>query len=240
MHHYWRAWNPVGFMTPGPDDERKKYGEAVPLGYQVCDRLLGKFIRLMDDDTVLVICSSMGQQPFVNAAYRDGKVIVRLKDVERFLAAIAAEGVTEIVPTMVPQINLRIPDPAQRQLVGERIMNAVRHVSGRTEKAMAVAETGELLTVTPLGLAQRAANITYQFPGIAPVFPMEDLFTMDAPTVKQGMHHPDGIFIAYGKGICAGRQLGPCTNLDIAPTILSLMGIAVPPLMSGRVLVTPS
>jgi arylsulfatase A-like enzyme len=50
------------------------------------------------------------------------------------------------------------------------------------------------------------------------------------------MHHPDGLFIAYGKGIAAGRQLGACTNLDIAPTLMSLLGVPIPKAMSGRVL----
>jgi hypothetical protein len=239
MHHYWRAWNPTGFMTPGPADERRRYGEAVPLGYEICDRLLGKFMRLIEADTVLVVCSSMGQQPFVKAAYRDGKVIVRLSNVDRFLALIDAQGVTEVVPTMVPQINLRIPDPSRRGALRQRIANAVRHVNGRTEPALAVDETGEILTVTPLGLAERVAGITYEFPDIAAMFPLEEVFAMDAPTVKQGMHHPDGVFIAYGKDIGGSRQLGPCTNLDIAPTILSLMGIRVPDSMSGRVLIAP-
>lgn len=234
MHHYWRAWNAEGFLTPGPPEEHALYGEAVPLGYKICDRLLGRFIRLVSDDTVLVICSSMGQQPFVKAAYRDGKVIVRLHDVEQFLTTIGAQGVTEIVHTMVPQVNLRVPDAAQRSALRESIANAVRHLAGRSEKAMAVEETGEILTITPLGLAERTAGITYEFPGMSPL-PMAQLFSMDSPTVKQGMHHPEGIFIAYGKGIGAGK-LSSCTNLDVAPTILSIMGIPIPQSMSGQVL----
>jgi hypothetical protein len=180
----------------------------------------------------------MGQQPFVNAAYRDGKVIVRFRSIERFLERIEAEGVTEIVPTMVPQVNLRIPDASLRAKLATRLSEIVRDVGGKTEKAIVVAETGEILTVTPLGLSERAASITYTFPGIAGTQPIEELFAMEAPTVKQGMHHPEGLFIAYGRGIPAGVKLDDCSNLDIAPTLLTLLGLAVPSTMSGRALIS--
>ena len=58
----------------------------------------------------------------------------------------------------------------------------------------------------------------------------------DTPTVKQGMHHPTGLLAFYGTGIRAGVHLPDCTNLDIAPTLLTLMGLPVPPVMPGRVL----
>lgn len=237
MHHYWRAWNDAGFQTQGPEEERRHYGEAVPLGYRVCDELLGKFLRLADDETDIVVCSSMGQQPFVSAAYRDGKVIVRFKDVQSFLRRIGAQGVTEVVPTMVPQVNLRVPDNAQRVALAARLRGITRTVGDRSEGAIAVDETGEILTVTPLGLPERAKGVTYQCPQVEQPLAMEEWFAMDAPTVKQGMHHPDGIFIAYGKDIAAGKNVGPCTNLDIAPTLLSMLGLPVPSLMTGRVLI---
>jgi arylsulfatase A-like enzyme len=239
MHHYWRAWNDQGFVTRGPPDERTRYGEVVPLGYQVCDQLLGRFLQLIDENTVLVVCSSMGQQPYVNAAYRDGKVIVRFRDVQEFVRLLGDSGITEVVPTMVPQVNLRVPDASLRAALVTRLGEITRTVGGAQERAMVVEETGEILTVTPLGLAQRATGVTYHVPGIAREFALDELFAMDAPTVKQGMHHPAGLFIAYGPGIAAGRELGACTNLDIAPTLLTLLGVPVPAVMRGRMLLAP-
>jgi hypothetical protein len=237
MHHYWRAWNDAGFVTKGPEEERVRYGEAVPMGYKVCDDLLGRFLRLIDDDTILIVCSSMGQQPFVNAAYRDGKVIVKLKNIETFLERIGAEGVTEVVPTMVPQFNVRVPDATQRATLSARLSSAKRIVNGVAQQAIVVAETGEILTVTPLGLSERASGIRCEFSGVPDSIPFEELFLMDAPTVKQGMHHPQGLFVVYGRGVAAGQKLGDCSNLDIAPTVLSLMGLPVPACMTGRNLV---
>jgi hypothetical protein len=39
-----------------------------------------------------------------------------------------------------------------------------------------------------------------------------------------------------GAGVRRGARLGPCTNLDFAPTILRLMGLPIPSYMKGRVL----
>jgi len=40
----------------------------------------------------------------------------------------------------------------------------------------------------------------------------------------------------YGKGIQRGGHIASCNNLDIAPTILTLLGLPVPVEMTGRVL----
>ncbi len=240
MHHYWRAWDDAGFTVPSSAEERSRYGQAVPTGYQLCDELIGRFMKLMDANTVLVIASSMGQQPYVSDRYQDGKIVVRFKNIDRFVALLGKDGVDDVVATMVPQWNLTIPDGVRRAEVKARIEGAYRVVDGRREAAIAVQETDGMLTVTPLGLAKKSDGIRYHFPTCPDAaeqgYPIEELFAVDAPTVKQGMHHPDGILAFYGDGVRKGLALGPCTNLDVAPTILKIMGIPVPAEMSGRAL----
>lgn len=240
MHHYWRAWDDTGFPVPSSPEERAKYGQAVPTGYQLCDELIGRFMKLIDDRTVLVIASSMGQQPYVSDRYRDGKVVVRFKNIDRFVDLVGKDGVAEVVATMVPQWNLSIPDERRRAEVKARIEGAYRVVDGQREAAIAVLETDGMLTVTPLGLSKKVDGIRYFFPGCPGAsehgYAIDELFAVDAPTVKQGMHHPDGILAFYGGGVHQGVALGNCTNLDVAPTVLKIMGIPVPAEMSGRAL----
>ena len=52
----------------------------------------------------------------------------------------------------------------------------------------------------------------------------------------QGMHHIDGLLAFYGAGVRRGVRLPDCTNLDVAPTLLALMDVAVPAVMEGQVL----
>ena len=141
MHHYWRAWDDSQFLVRSSEEERANYSDAVPFGYRLCDELIGRFMRLMDANTVLVIASSMGQQPYVTDRYAAGKIVVRFQDAQRILDILGSEGVTELVPTMIPQWNLRVADPALRARLKARIEGVQRRVGDRLESAIAVEET---------------------------------------------------------------------------------------------------
>ena len=51
-----------------------------------------------------------------------------------------------------------------------------------------------------------------------------------------GDHRPEGILIATGPPIRPGAEPAEASLLDIAPTVLSLLGIHVPDDMDGRIL----
>jgi predicted AlkP superfamily phosphohydrolase/phosphomutase len=55
-------------------------------------------------------------------------------------------------------------------------------------------------------------------------------------TEKSGNHHIDGITGLYGPGVRAGHDLTGARIIDIAPTVLHLMGLPVQKDMDGRVL----
>ncbi|WP_437629630.1 hypothetical protein [Sorangium sp. So ce854] len=239
MHHYWRAMDDSKFPSRSSEEERRKYGGAVEHGYRICDLLLGRFMALIDDDTILVVASSMGQQPFVSGAYPEGKIVARFKDIASVLRLMRARGVTELVPVMLPQWNVRLPDADERARVKALWENA-RFVGKVSRSAFKAVETGDILTVTPVCLAQPDPDARYFFPGAPDArpegYPIHELFALDAPSPKQGMHHPTGLLMLWGKGIRAGVEIADTTTLDIAPTLLSLLGIPVPDIMTGRVL----
>lgn len=54
--------------------------------------------------------------------------------------------------------------------------------------------------------------------------------------VDSGHHRPDGVLIASGPGIRSGRTIEGARLVDVAPTILHLMGVAVPDDLDGVVL----
>lgn len=240
MHHYWRAWDDSKFVAKSPPGEREKFGEAIPFGYRICDELLGRAFDLIDDDTVLVVASSMGQQPYVSEKYDQGKIVVRLKSMARLLEVMGGDGVVETVPTMVPQWNLVVPDATRRAALKRQFSDVRRIVDGVSEAGFSVAEVGHALTVTPLGLVRLVPGIEYVFPATdqraETRLAFESLFDSDAQIVKQGMHDIKGVLCFYGKGIKRGVNLPPCTNLDVAPTMLSMMGLPVPEIMEGRVI----
>ncbi len=239
MHHYWRAMDDSKFLARSSEDEKRKYGGAVEYGYEVCDRLLARFLDLVEDDTVVVVASSMGQQPYVADLFPEGRIVLRFKDVRRVLALVGAEGIAEVVPVMAPQWNVRIPDAAKRIRARDRL-RAATVTGGIRTMAIDVEETGDILTITPFGQAEWKGELRYFFPDVpganAAGYLVDELFVYDAPTPKQGMHHPRGLLALWGKGIRPGLEIKDTTNLDVAPTLLTLLGVPVPPIMTGRVL----
>lgn len=51
-----------------------------------------------------------------------------------------------------------------------------------------------------------------------------------------GCHRPNGIFFAHGPAVQPGLPLAPASILDVAPTVLHLLGEPAPSWMDGRVL----
>jgi predicted AlkP superfamily phosphohydrolase/phosphomutase len=243
MHHYWRAYDDSQFLAKSPPDEKKHLGGAVEYGYELCDELLGRFMKLADSDTVVVLATSMGQKPYVKDNFPTGRFVARFKDVRKILELCGAKTVTEIVHVMNPQVNVKIPDAAERRQVMEHCSRVRRQIGGgpRTE-TIYVVEVGDILTITPGGLADGdTAQVRYFFDGAPGArtegYAFDELFALDAPSAKQGMHDPRGLVILHGPGIRPGVELTGAGPLDIAPTILSLLGIAIPASMPGRPLV---
>ena len=54
--------------------------------------------------------------------------------------------------------------------------------------------------------------------------------------IKSGCHHPRGVLMIHGEGIRRGCEVKQCNNLDIAPTMLALLGLPEANSMEGRVL----
>lgn len=235
MHHYWRAHDDRAFAVKSPPAERQAFGDAVSYGYEIADELLGRSLRLVGPDGIVVVASSMGQQPYVHERFPNGRVIVRFRNVQRVLALAGVPAVDEVMPLMVPQVSVRIIDPDARRLAKRRL-EAIRRSGAPHEGAIEVVETGELLTLTPYGLPDAGAAVTYHLPDGGGAYALTELFATDAPTPKQGMHHPTGVLGFIGAGIRPGVQLRDVTTLDVAPTLLTLLGVPVPATMRGRVL----
>jgi predicted AlkP superfamily phosphohydrolase/phosphomutase len=85
---------------------------------------------------------------------------------------------------------------------------------------------------------EQAPDIFYELePGYEPTVEVsrEGVFR-DVSAEGEGMHRPEGIFLAWGPGIATGRLAGRPILADLAPTILYALGLPVPDGLDGRVL----
>jgi predicted AlkP superfamily phosphohydrolase/phosphomutase len=69
-----------------------------------------------------------------------------------------------------------------------------------------------------------------------PLFATEGKVMTQQIRGDSGCHRSEGIFIAHGPGVKSGEILPANSIMDLAPTIMHLMGAPVPQIMDGRVL----
>jgi predicted AlkP superfamily phosphohydrolase/phosphomutase len=66
--------------------------------------------------------------------------------------------------------------------------------------------------------------------------PVHQLEPQEWPRVKSGDHRDEGIFLAIGPHFSTPGEMKEAGILDLAPTILYLLGLSIPPEMDGKVL----
>jgi hypothetical protein len=237
QHRFMRAYQPDAYPDPTDPAETRRFGGAIRYGYLWADWLLGRFFRLADRDadTVLVVASSMGQQPYIPAKYEKvAPRTCRIKSIEALVAVLGLTGKCEYFSTMAPQWNLRIADPAVRKAVIGHLF-AARYVPVNKSVYTAV-EVDDTVVVTPVSHHGVDETCRCSFPTLpgAPVVPFGDLTVQADDTRKSGSHHPVGLLGFYGRRVRRGAEVGQVNNLDVAPTLLSLLGLPIPEYMTGR------
>jgi Type I phosphodiesterase / nucleotide pyrophosphatase len=234
MHTYWKAMQPDIFPQETSEEERRSYSGAIEHGYKTADELLKRMMGLLDSNTVMVVASSMGQKPFITPL-KKGKRVGQLRSLERLVDILGAEGRVRALPTMSDQFNLYADTPATREFV---LSNLKAVYIDSPERPMFNIDTVEnSLTVTLKHYDETSEESRCVFPHREKEnsFRFEDL-VYGTGMVKSGCHDPKGMMMLYGPGVRRGGRINDCTNLDIAPTLLTILGLPVPEEMKGRVM----
>lgn len=236
MHRYWRAADPTPFPTKPSIDEVNRFGDAVEFGYQVADRVLRRIWNLADERTIVVVASGLGQQPYVDENFTAGREVVRVRDIDQILGLLGVKGRCKAISMMAPQWNLQFDDSTAEDLAEKHLASAWYRDSGT--RLFSYERVGNTINfnvfqknLKPLDLDARCG-----LPWLNKELPLRDLCAVQDATPKQGYHDPVGVLLMRGAGIRRGAKIGECNNLDIAPTLLHLAGVDVPPYMTGRVL----
>ena len=235
MHTYWKAMKPEIFPQETSAEEVRTYGRAVEFGYQSADELLSRVVKLVDENTVLMIASSMGQQPFISDL-KKGKAINQLKSLDRLMQILGVEHKARALSTMSDQFNIYADDPA----TVEHVVHAleVAYVDKPSLPMFVVKRLESGITATLKRYDEIGETSRIYFPHLGDnnnIFQYDDL-VYSTGMVKSGFHHPKGMMILYGAGVRAGGTVDACNNLDLAPTMLTILGLPVPDEMKGRVL----
>lgn len=214
-----RAW----YDDDAPDPE---LGSAVADTYRDADDVLGDLLRRLPASTTLVVLSDHGSGMVSSGGTRYFRL--RTDTVEELLAE-------RVGPADVARVGAKLTvvprDPARRDaMVGvlEGLVDSRGVPFLRTEPVHdlphGIGVTAQWLHMTEAGMAEHTVDGR----------PMSDFVVLEAH--YRGEHTERGILYIRTPGVESGGRPA-AQQVDVAPTLYALLGIAPPPGLPGRVLV---
>jgi hypothetical protein len=241
QHRFMRARFPDRYPDPTDPKEIAQFGDAIHYGYLVADQLLGRMMTLCDreGDVVLCVASSMGQKPYVPAKYdKVAPPTCRIRSIERVVEILGLAGHCEYFSTMAPQWNLRIADKVLRDRVRHDLLAARFKPADKT--MFSLVEVEDAVVLTPISHHGTGSGSRCAFPTLpgSPTFAFDELMIQADETRKSGCHDPVGLLAFYGPSVRPG-PFKDINNLDVAPTLLTVLGLEVPTYMKGHAATEP-
>ena len=230
------------------------FGDAVLAYYQVVDEMLGRIMGLMDEQTTLIISSDHGFG--FNLA---GGRVVKL---DRLLAQLGALKFADKNEDIDWTATAFFDNPNNLRIATERRISAnlagrepqgTQSVEDNRRAAPILAERLRQLRTTEgrpvftdvhLSKLGEGTDLVVKIDRRLPLDGAIDLGGGDQLPVSEiavnfrisGMHRMDATLLMTGAGVAHGRTVRSAGVLDIAPTVLHLLGQPIARDMDGRVL----
>jgi hypothetical protein len=232
QHCYWRNMDPSPFsLKPTPSDQNAHAG-AVLHGYKAMDRIVGEVMAMAGDNATIVFATALGQQPCLTYEASGGKSFYKPNDFSTWLRAVGIEPSTCVVePVMSEQFHLRFATP-QAAADAAEILN---QSTVNDQQAFGINVDGNSIMVGCCIFNELPPDSMLTTKAGAHRF-ADLLYFVD--TVKSGMHHPEGLLWVRVPGEKPNQQSQTVPLVDVAPTILALLGLPAPKNTAGRSLLT--
>jgi hypothetical protein len=235
QHAYWRHMQPELYKVATSEAEQREYGSAILLGYKEMDGLMGRMLKLVGDEAIVILATALSQQPCLRFEEKGGKHGYYVKDYPQLLKFAGIQHAHRVAPVMSGQFWVHLEnDEAAAEVQGR--LSALR-VGG--ELAIRTRREGTSVFASCCvfkGLEQDAVLHTENGEQSTPFF---GLFYASDIT-KSAMHHPDGILWIrhpHKQHSVRSEKVG---LIRIAPTILDMLGVSKVEQMKGASLLTSS
>jgi len=245
QHRYWRAAEPELYRDElsatdqrffGNVAERKRYEDRfshwIERSFAYTDELLGRLLEMVDDRTIVLVGTGLGQRPFDPVGEIHNPVVRLVKERELFDAV----GLTEytVLHQMNPDVTVNFPSEELAQR-GEQALAGL-YVQA-DESLFHVARRGPQVFVE-LNMPRRQGSASMPPIRHKAIAGFEAPFSKhihEHPTADQSTaHHKDtGWLLAYAKGLKLSSSETSMSVTEIAPTILSWFDVPIPAWMDG-------
>ncbi|MGM3305435.1 hypothetical protein ACSQ6I_05490 [Anabaena sp. WFMT] len=228
QHMYWRNMEPDKFQIKPSVKEQIEYKNAILYGYQEMDKLIGKFLNLLDDKTTLILSTALSQQPCFTYEETGGKRLRRPRKFESLLDFAGVKSNYICSPVMAEEFHIRFENEQDTTDAEQKLIN----LQINQRPIMRLRRNGKdifggcgIFEEIPQNAILNIANSKKSIPFFDIFYQIED--------IKSGMHHPDGIlWIRKPSGQHSVHE-NRLSLLSIAPTILNLFNVPNPDFMKG-------
>lgn len=226
QHKFWRNMEPEHFDNKPSAAEQKKYEGAILAAHQSFDEVIGQVLDTVADDTTVMLCTALSQQPYTRAESTGGKRFYRPHRFDDLTSMMGLSAVEEFIPVMSEQFHVRFGGDesaaraAEKKLAGLRVGDIpLMEVERRGAEIFAGCKIHGLVADDARIVDATGTDIGFY-----------DLFYR-ADSIKSGFHHRDGALWIRTPNKAQRVHEGRVPLRAVAPTILELMGLPRPSAM---------
>ena len=231
QHFHWRDMEPDLFVHRPDEAGGNAHANSILTGYRNMDRIIGDAFRLADDETAIVLCTALSQQPMQLYEEDGGQQLFRHRDIGKLLNFAGVDTSPEYRPVMSQEFMLHFESGAAAA-AASRAIEALQLDDGRQVMWAKPKEPGSATLNAGCQITNRAEGRVVTLSGSDRSCPFEDMF-YPLEALRSGMHHPDGLFWISAPGLSPQVMADKVPLTDVYPTLARLLDLKKPS-KSGR------
>ena len=231
MHRYWKHAFPEDFGYTINTKEDQMRANWVPYAMDVTEEHLKDLKKFADEEGyILAIMSSMGQEAVDRGEYAGE---LRITNMETFYKGIGFDGFVKNNLAMNPDFSFSFL--AEEDL--QQFQACVAQLGLPDDKKTAAFTFKQAGLALNCNLQSSAEHVKagYFWNGTKKLTFKELGITIEKRPQGTGYHQPKGVAIFYRDGLEPNTSRVEVESIAIAPTILSLFGLATKPYMTGPI-----
>jgi predicted AlkP superfamily phosphohydrolase/phosphomutase len=226
-HQFFQYYEPSYFPSV-TDEEVAQYGDLIPRIYEAADAAVSRILDAAHPRATVVVVSDHGQQPAT--ALSERWYVIRTGALLKVLGLGDSVRATNVGRGVF--FRPRAGAEAEFEDAIRRLETEVRSVEGAPVFEVSRPAPDEALLMVHADFPFEEHT---EVRAAGRRLPVGELIN-DAPQVS-GEHTDTAFFLMAGEGVAEGKTLAAGSVLDIAPTVLHLLGLPIARDLEGRVLV---